>query len=186
MAFQLKNQTKEYNVDSCIVNWQMIIGISSTIIALCALGYSVYQGYQIRIHNKLSVRPHLSTWTHSNVEERTYTVELINNGLGPAVIDNFVVKIDGKKISGDGTEPIEKALKTLFPRIPYHAHQSYVAQGYSMAPKERCKVVEVKFTETQFPSPEEVEQALRRSDLEITYKSYYGEIFHFSSQEERS
>lgn len=168
------------------VDWQTITGISTAIIALCALVFSIWQGVQARKHNKLSFRPHLTTWTHSEAEKGFYTVELINNGLGPAIIEDFVVKIDGSRISGDGTEPIEKGLKMLFPNLAYLANHSYVATGYSMAAKERCVILAVHFTNPPLPSKEFVEQALNRSDLDITYKSFYKEIFHLSTEEEKS
>lgn len=164
----------------------MIIGLSSTVIALCALGFSFWQGAQARKHNRLSFRPHLTTWTHANAEKGYYAVELINNGLGPAVIEDFSVKVDGKRISGDGAEPIEKAFKIIFPNLSYQSHHSYVAKGYSMAPKERCTVVAVQFSGPQLPSKEFVEHAFNRGDLEISYKSFYEEIFYLSTQEEKS
>ena len=168
------------------MDWQVITAISSTVIALCALGFSVWQAAQARKHNRLSFRPHLTTWTHRNPEKGFYAVELINNGLGPAVIEEFLLKVDGKRISGDGAESIEKALKIVFPNLSYQSHQSYVAKGYSMVPKERCTVVAVQFLAPQLPSPEFVEHAFDRSDLKISYKSFYEELFYLSTQEEKS
>jgi len=168
------------------MDWQVTTAISSTIIAVCALGLSIWQGVQIRKHNRLSFRPHLTTWTHRNAENGSYAVELINNGLGPAVIDDFVVYVDGTRISGHGTEPIEKALKIIFPNLAYQSHHSYVAKGYSMAPKERCTIVAIQFAGPQVPSLEFVEHAFNRGDLEISYKSFYEEFFHLSTQKEKS
>jgi len=173
-------------VDCFDIDWQVITGISSTVIALCALVFSFWQGAQIKKHNMLSFRPHLTTWTRQNSDTGFYTVELINNGIGPAIIEDFVLKVDGKRISGDGTEPIEKALKILFPNLSYQSNHSYLAKNYSMAPKERCVVVSVQFSGPQLPSSEAVEHALNRGDLEISYKSFYEENFHYSSQEEKS
>ncbi len=173
-------------MDCVDVDWQAITGISSTVIALCALVFSFWQGAKIRKHNRLSVRPHLTTWRHRDPDKGFYAVELINNGIGHAVIEDFVIKIDGKRIPGNETEPIERALKILFPNFSYQSNHSYLAKNYSMAPKERCAVVSVQFLGPQFPSPEVVEHALNRSDLGISYKSFYEEIFHFPSQEEKS
>ncbi|MCA1978262.1 MAG: hypothetical protein LDL19_03405 [Thiobacillus sp.] len=173
-------------MDCADVDWQAITGISSTVIALCALVFSFWQGAQTKKHNKLSVRPHLTTWTHRDSGKGFYAVELINNGIGPAIIEEFVLKVDGKRISGNGTEPTEKALKILFPNFSYESNHSYLAKNYSMAPKERCAVVSVRFIGPNLPSPEVVEHALNRGSLEISYKSFYEEKFYFSSQEEKS
>ena len=167
-------------------DWQVVTGISSAVIALCALGFSIWQGILARKHNRLSFRPHLTTWTHSDAEKGFYTVDLINNGIGPAVIEEFSVKVDGKLVSGDGTEPIAKALKIVLPNLPYRSHQSYLAEGYSMAPKERCTVFAVQFLGQSLPSKEFVEHAINRGDLEISYSSFYDERFPFSTQEEKS
>ena len=107
------------------LDWQVLVGISTTIIALCALLFTIWQGIQVRKHNRLSCRPHLTTWTHSEEEKGQYSVELINNGLGPALIEQFLVKVDGKVVPGEGTEPVEKALEILFPNFHYKSHHSF-------------------------------------------------------------
>lgn len=168
-------------------DWSVITGISSAVIALCALGLSIWQGCLARTHNRLSVRPHLTTWTHSDAEKGFYAVELINNGIGPAVIEEFTVKVDGMPIYGDRTEVIEKTLKIVLPNLPYRSQQSYLANGYVMAPKERCTIFAVQFTGQPLPSKEFAQHAMNRGDLEISYKSFYGEKLPlFTTQEEKS
>jgi len=108
-------------------DWSVITGISSAVIALCALGLSIWQGCLARTHNRLSVRPHLTTWTHSDADKGFYVVELINNGIGPAIIEEFTVKVDGGLVSGDRSEAIENALKIALPNLPYRSQQSYLA-----------------------------------------------------------
>lgn len=168
----------------CTVNWEVITGISSAVIALCALVFSLYQGKQAREHNKLSVRPHLSTWEHKEVEGGFYRLELINNGIGPAVIDTFSIKVDGKLQSGDGSEPIVKAMEIVLQDRQYQPlERSYLGKGYVMAPKERCTVFAVKFF-GQLPSKEFVEHAIKRCHLEVHYMSFYGEKFRFPTEED--
>ena len=168
------------------MDWQIVIGISSTVIALCALWFSLWQGVQARKHNRLSFRPHLDTWIHSNAEKGFYAVELINNGIGPAIIEEFSVTVDGKRISGNRAERLEKALKIILPNLSYQSHQSFLAKDYSMAPKERCTIVAIQFAGPQFPPKDFVEHALNRGDIEISYNSFYEERFHLSTREEQS
>ena len=163
------------------LDWQSIIGVASIIIALCALVFTIKQGSQARKHNSLSVRPFLTIWTRQYSEKGLYEVELINNGLGPALIEKFTVKVDGKVITGEGTEPVEKALKVVFPNHNYQSHQSYVDKGYSMAPKEKCTIVAIQFTDQPWPTPESVSQAFNRAELEVAYKSFYEEPFLLST-----
>ncbi|MEA3223759.1 MAG: hypothetical protein U9P49_11430 [Thermodesulfobacteriota bacterium] len=130
--------------------------------------------------------PHLTTWTHTGHNEGIYGVDLINNGIGPAFIELFELKVDGKLVKGEGAEQIEKALKIIFPHYGYKSHQSYVAKGYAMAPKEKRPIVVVQFTSTERPSPEEIEDAFNRTDLTIVYKSAYHQIFTLNTKEEKS
>ena len=152
-------------------------------IAVCALGYTIWQGKQAQKHNKLSFRPHLASWVHKDVGNGAYVLELINNGLGPAIIESFTVKVDGKVVPGEGTEPIEKCLKILFPNTQYRSHQAFMATGYSMAAKEKCTVLTVHFADTATLKPEVIEHAFSRADLIIKYNSFYEEPFIYSSED---
>ena len=69
------------------------ISLSSAIIALSAMGIAVWQGYLARKHNILSVTPNLQINTNS---VDGILLSLLNNGLGPAVIESFKI-ICGEK-----------------------------------------------------------------------------------------
>jgi hypothetical protein len=77
---------------------------------------------------------------HRDAGKRFYAVDLINNGLGPALIEDFTIKVDGKIIHGERSEPVEKALKILFPNHHYNSYHSFLAKGYSMASKDKCNI----------------------------------------------
>lgn len=162
-------------------NWQLITGISTTVIALCALAFSIWQGMQTRKHNKLSVRPHLTTWTNNDERNGFYKLELINNGLGPALIEKFLIKMDGKVISEQGLVPMENMFNTIFTNLdPEQTLGSYLAKDHSMAAKDKYTILNIQFLQP-FPSRKVVAQALTRLNFEITYRSFYGEQFHLQS-----
>lgn len=163
------------------MTWEAIAGFSSAVIALCALGLTIWQACITRRHNKLSVRPHLTTWTHSDRANHLYAVDLINNGIGPAFIQTFQVCVDGHAMVGEGYEPIEKALKVLFPQYQFSSRQSFVGSGYSMAANETRPLVVVQFHGTSTPRPEEVDHAIKRVRLLINYSSIYDEMFLLDS-----
>lgn len=168
------------------MDWGVITGISSVVIAMCAVLISIWHGIETRRHNRLSVMPHLTTWTYSSDEKQTYTVELINNGIGPALIESFEIYVDGKLISGVGTGPIKKALKILFPNCNYEARHSFVAKGYSMAPNERCEIAAIKFTEPPFPSQESIDESFDRGDIRVRYKSFYDDELYLSTESDQT
>lgn len=84
-----------------------IIAIVGIFIALLALFISLRQNSIARKHNVLSVRPILETMSTNNGgenldPEKGFTIELVNNGLGPAEIIDFSLFINDKKVYGDG------------------------------------------------------------------------------------
>ncbi|HFD31441.1 MAG TPA: hypothetical protein ENJ28_01830 [Gammaproteobacteria bacterium] len=166
------------------MGWSDITGLSSVVIAVCALALTIWQGKQIQKHNRLSVKPHLATWSHSDEDEGVYLVELINNGLGPAVITKFTLSLDGRPIEGQGTEPIEKLLKDLFQEFSYKSKQAYIAKGYAMAEKEKCVLLEMKFDEKSCITKTGIEDKFARAALTIEYESFYGEKFVLSTEDE--
>lgn len=163
------------------LSWEAIAGLSSAIIAFCAFWLTVWQAKITRNHNKLSVTPHLTTWSQRDVANCRYSVELLNNGIGPALIESFNIYVDGLLISGEGMESIEKALKILFPQYQFASWQSFVATGYIMAEKEGRNLVTIVFQGEKVPSPVEVDHATKRARLLITYKSIYGDQFILDS-----
>lgn len=73
----------------------------SCIVALAAIGLSVWEGLENRRHNRLSVLPHLDPIERTQREtDSTYIVRLAieNTGLGPAVLENVIYFRDSKKI----------------------------------------------------------------------------------------
>ncbi len=166
------------------MNWEMITGVASLVIALCALVFSIWQGFQVRKHNKMAFRPHLSSWSHSQHDKDVYIVELLNNGLGPAVIKNFTIKVDGKKISGEGTELMEKAIKALFPDMEFNYQYGHLGEKYAMGAKEKRTLLSIQFLDDELPPSDDIKRTLSRADLEVEYESFYGEKFFLSTANE--
>ena len=71
------------------------------IIAGLALLLTVWQGWQTRKHNRLSVKPLLKITSDGSKPHRVQWLELkiINQGLGPAIIKNFILQFDGKELT---------------------------------------------------------------------------------------
>jgi len=120
--------------------------------------------------------------SHIKSGEGYYEYELVNNGLGPAIIENFIVKVDDDVIPGKGVDKIEKALKVIFSEFNYISHSAYIAAEYSMAAKEKVAIVSVQFTDKPFPSKDTVVNLFNRVDFYIDYKSFYEEHFIWSSK----
>ncbi|MGL6310944.1 hypothetical protein ACSZMD_14545 [Aeromonas veronii] len=66
-----------------------IISFCAAVIALSALGTSIWQGMLTRRHNQISVRPHIDCHTNITKGERIDVV-LYNHGVGPALFKKLV------------------------------------------------------------------------------------------------
>src|SRR3990167_560763 len=140
-------------------NWQFITGISTIVIAVCALAFSIWQGMQTRKHNKLSVRPHLTAWVKRDAVKRFYSIELINNGIGPALIEEFLIKVDDKVIAGKGIEQINKVWDMIFPNFRFNHVCNLITKGDCIAAKEKVVFMEIHFLQEPFPTFEFLENA---------------------------
>lgn len=164
---------------SCFWSWLSIN--SSNVIALCALILTVWQAIVARKHNKLSVTPYLTTWTHVDTDKCSYAVEILNNGIGPALIKSFQIFVDGHEIKGQDLEILQKALKIAFPQYSYHSYNSFLSEGYMMSPKESRNLLTIQFLGPNFPSKEEIDHAAKRVKIIIEYESIYEEKYAFDS-----
>lgn len=73
------------------------------IIAIVALGISIWQGFEQRQHNRLSVKPLLNFEVIAH--NQTKSIMLSNDGLGPAIIKGFYINLDGDIIDAESQNP---------------------------------------------------------------------------------
>ena len=165
----------------CNVNWEVITGISGSVIALCALVLTIWQAIVARKHNKLTVKPYLTTWSTILAENYFYQVDLINNGVGPALIKSFKVFVDNKELSGTHAGSLDKAFQMLLPSVSYESYNSFLINGYVTAAKDKHELIKIKFSDISAPKFEDVEQAFKRIRLFIEYESIYNEKHLFDS-----
>ncbi len=163
------------------VNWEIVAGISGSIIALCALGLTIWQAFLSRKHNKLTVKPYLTTWSTILADEYFYQIDLMNNGVGPALIQSFRVFIDNEELSGTESELIDRAIKMLFPKTGYNSYNSFLSKGYMMAAKDKHELIKIKFSDISKLKFEDVEHAYKRIRILIEYESIYNEKHIFDS-----
>ena len=76
----------------------VILYSAGTIIALCAVGLTLYQAKASRKHNELSVKPHLSLSNNISGQDSSISSEITNNGLGPAEIISYRFMLDNEDL----------------------------------------------------------------------------------------
>lgn len=159
------------------------------IIAACALGLTFYEGLATRKHNRLTVRPHLVAVTDFKADGNSVifkaSATLVNAGIGPAVIRSFVVLVGDEEHSVKS--PAE--LLTLFEGIIGHRatvewHFFVPVKGYAMKAGEEIRIADLQLVlrESRFSNYRDLEGALSRFGLLISYESIYGEVFPYDSR----
>lgn len=150
-----------------------LIAIAATVIALCALGVSVYEGYSGRLHRRLSVRPYVSFAFYYNKAGAHFSLD--NYGLGPAQVQWFRATVDDKP-QGSWRE----VLRELgLDGVPYT--QSIPAKGVMMPPQPIEKSVEILSVKPYDASNTLIENH-HRIALEVCYCSLYDECWIASTQ----
>lgn len=158
-----------------------IISLASAIIALSALLLAVCQSISLKKHNKLSVRPLLQFNYHSELGQKVM-VHVTNGGLGPAILRELKVKINGKE-----TEINEQFWNLFFKgfegkNIPVWLY--FLSGPDILQEKEEKEIlrIESKPGET---IPADLESKIDELCFIITYESMYGEKFKAQSSTHR-
>lgn len=78
---------------------QRIANRATVVIALCALGFSAWQGYLQRAHNHVSLEPRLNAYFKIDGRADQWGVYIVNNGTGPAFVEALKVTVNGKPVA---------------------------------------------------------------------------------------
>lgn len=141
----------------------------AVLISLLALGATIWQSHLSRVHNKLSVRPHLGGHS-SSTEDGEFKFEVRNDGLGPAIITGARVYRGGMRVEGEGPPLIEKAFEGL-PGCTLRGHEFFYLDYVVPA----GHIIEVCTVQCS-PGISDIDTFLgEHLMLELDYKSTYGE-----------
>lgn len=77
-----------------------IVAICALIAAGAAVFIAVYEARLTRAHHRISVWPYVSQY--NSYADTTYTRNVVNRGLGPAMVKSFQVSVDGAPQSNWG------------------------------------------------------------------------------------
>ena len=156
------------------IDAQLITAIFTVVIALVALIVAVWQAHAMRIHNRLSVKPHLVFDRISDTGSLEAKIVLSNNGVGPAIIKDFSVQFDGSIVQLSGPGIWEGIMAGL--GIEYTRYRSQeIEAGSAMKIGDKINILGVVLTGGQ--STDFVHEALCRINVFIKYESIYGEDF---------
>lgn len=152
-----------------------IIAMSAVIIALASLFISVWSTIETRKHNRLSVTPHLKI-DYFHKPSEPIKVILSNNGIGTALINEFLVLLDGASLSNIEAAGLSEALPRAGLVGTFYAYTPSGSDALSVGEQ----VILLLF-DTDVPQIEErkkIMACLSRITFKIHYESMYGDKFN--------
>jgi hypothetical protein len=158
-----------------------LVPILSAVPAFIALWFTFRQNSLSKKHNKLMVKPHLDDLTHEDIHSFQYKYSIVNNGIGPAIIVDIKVTVDGALI--DSKKDLPDIVKILFPNMTdeQFGHHS-IAVGSYLSPGKNISMLTINCASKAILM--EVKYGIRnRARLVIVYESVYGDKQIFQSHE---
>jgi len=152
-----------------------IIGIAATVIALASLLLTAWAGYQTRLHDRLSVKPFLLRINNFVDGEPEYGILLCNKGIGPAIVKELRLFVDGKPVASDQYGGWGNARSQLGISGAWNhcAGSSYCA----LSAGETLPLLAIKAKDQNEGRSLRLREAIARLDIVIVYESIYGERF---------
>lgn len=155
-------------------------------IAFLALFVSIDQAYQMRKHNRLSVKPYLTFGTiYAQGNDKGLILE--NDGFGPARIEKISLYIDARLQEGDAMEIANLLANTVNvpPGKKYDVYAFWFNEGTIIKPGEKRTILSItKDIESNDKEINDViltmHEAFSRIGITIDYVSLYEEKFYIA------
>jgi len=151
----------------------MILSLSALATAVLSICVTVWLGMETRHHNRLSVRPRLDITFNAGSHSLGY--EVVNHGLGPALVTSVRVQVDGREQTGDGPRGYGDLLRVVG-AVPQDLVMDAFGAGSMLPAGEARRLFAVRMD-----GPAGRDSLIRavygRTAVEIRYQSMYGEDF---------
>src|SRR3982751_4322265 len=159
---------------------EIAASIAAAVIALAALGFSLYEGRATRKHNRLSVKPFLVDVIRISPAHTRMCLIVKNNGLGPAIIRQWSLLVDGKPYKELGITQWQQLTQHL--GLSGAVNYSYFEPYHALATGDFEELVGMEVKSYSQDSADLFRAALRRLTVIMVYESMYQETFRFEFQ----
>lgn len=163
---------------------------AALLVSVCALFLTISQAATIRKHNRLTVRPHITTYTDNTADPeragvRFIKVRITNSGLGPAIIKTFEPLLDGEPLKADDPDDLFPVVAKTIPArmMDDLSYITVLRPGHVMAKDEVVTMAHLAVVPTIHDDPTALKQALERFHIRARYESAYGESFVYDSRD---
>lgn len=146
-------------------NAAVIVAVCAAIISLASLAVAVGALKSQREHNYLSVRP-IAHFSRGDYENCIF-VKVKNYGVGPLLIDSFIVQA-----AQSTHKRIIDALGSVASEITWDTFTDTI-DGRALAPNKEFVLLQGSFTPSQTAAKAKIRLALSKMTLRLTYKDIY-------------
>jgi len=161
------------------------------LIAVCAVGLTLWQGYQTRIHNRLSVRPDLVQLRSVRPYQEGIGIYIENNGLGPGTIVKLTLYFDDTPTPINHRDDMHK-FSVSSGLIKFKPNLGFPQSGYSVRSAENFKLIEIdpdtirqqnidnsgQLNQQNFDTALiDLGRLIARINFKLTFKSFYGQTW---------
>jgi len=167
-------------IPSVEITPMVVLYAAGSLIALCALGMTIWQAQTTRIHNRLTNTPVLQLNCQILADENTIKVSITNDGLGPAKIKSTQIYLMGEALSEKGIKQVFLLVEVMF------GHYDNVYKSFGFAGKDTFIPAgnEHLLFSAKFPKEYTEEKLVdvwgsirNKAQIKITYQSIYGENY---------
>jgi len=169
------------DLDTISIEFDVITGLCALIVSVCALGLSIWQGFETRKNYRLSVVPRLGVIFRFSSDSEFCGISLKNFGIGPAIIEEISIELNGKSFNYlTQPWPFLKLIQSGIKLEKKHTiHCVEIDPGNYLPAKETQQIIFLK----DF-SKEEMNAFLKvllGVSITVGYKSIYGKSYKSTS-----
>ena len=165
-----------------------IIDICAAVIALAALALAVWQGVAMQRHNRLSVMPRLTLHHHLAGSRGELGIAVSNDGLGPAIVTDCTLEVDGKVMPVENDNGWETAITSLNLEAFKFRYTTIAPHGV-IPTGGTVWLLSTPATDTMRSRADEIQVAFQRLNVRLCYQSMYGdgrEVTYQQTQDART
>ncbi|MBL0626496.1 hypothetical protein [Aeromonas jandaei] len=153
-----------------------VISICAAIIALSALGISIWQGILTRRHNQISVRPHIDCHANMTKGERIDVV-LYNHGVGPALFKKIIFSHGNSEFIINNYNDYKVLFSSLGLPLEEISHKvASLSEPAALYQGSELTMLTFEGTQLNHELHEKISTTLSRLTMEIKYECIYGRV----------
>ena len=154
-----------------------VITISSVAIALAALFIAVWQGFETRKHNRLSLTPKLDLVREDRKEAEIIGIFMESKGLGPAKVKDIVISIGEKRYDINQLEGMMDVLNRLDINKTWIQYYLYGEGHFLPVDSKRYILIGADRDRVRAETEHKLQRALSKVKVHIEYESVYGDKY---------